>query len=93
MDEQTKELLRKASEAYTTNIVEFIDSELQDVLAEKTKQIENVQKQMNDSLEGKKKRIADLDQKIESLNSLLVKASDLQIEIDQIKTDKIQKEA
>ena len=93
VDEQTKELLRQASEAYTTNIVEFIDSELQDVLAEKTKQIENVQKQMNDSLEGKKKRIADLDQKIESLNSLLVKASDLQIEIDQIKTDKIQKEA
>lgn len=92
VDAQVKEKLQNVCDAYATNVVEAVQWKLKDALEEKTRQQENLQKQLNSSVQDRNKQVALLTKKIDQANQLMGRALDLQEMLDASKVDKIRKE-
>lgn len=93
LNSQVKKNLRGCEKNYTSIILEIVESSLREKLNEKITRLEQLEEQLKSSEEDRNKRISELETKIEKINELMGKASDLQINLSSIEIDEIKQEA
>lgn len=93
LNEQVKKNLRSSEKKYVAIILEVVESSLRKKMNEKSKSLEKLEEQLKSSENDRNNRISELEIKIEKINELMGKASDLQINLSSIEIDEIKQEA
>lgn len=92
LNNQVKKALRNSEHAYIEVVIDAIAGSLKSNLKERQNRLEQIERQMKVSEENKNARIINLEGKIQSINELIDKASDLQTDLEMIPIDQIRQE-
>ena len=90
LTEQARASLRKARDAYTTNVCEIIERNLRNSLQEKVKYLESVKSKLASSVAEKEQQMELLDKRIAALSEILNDTIDLNEKISAVETDIIE---
>ena len=90
---QVKKALRNSEQKYIDIIAEIIVASLKASLDDNKMRIEQIEQQLNSSIEDRNMRISEINEQIGELNELLTSASEIKTDLDAIEVNYIRQEA
>lgn len=90
---KVKTVLREQEKNYVGIIIDMVESSLKHVLKEKQQRLEQLQKQLQSSEEQRNERVENLKQKVSQVQELMREAKNMQVELEDIPVDQIERES